>query len=102
MENEINMPTTTHDDFGPLFRELGVEENKVNRQQSFIALSKEIIGIAIDIVYRSSDENGWEDFQLLDLDESITDSAYEQSKKIANQLREELGLVRPVEESEAV
>lgn len=102
MENEINMPTTTHDDFGPLFRELGVEENKVNRQQSFIAHSKEIIGIAIDIVYRSSDENGWEDFQLLDLDESITDSAYEQSKKNANQLREELGLVRPVEESEAV
>lgn len=100
MENEINMPTTSHDDFGPLFRELGVDENKVNRQQSFIALSKEQIGITIDIVYRSSEENGWEDFQLLDLQEFPDEATYAESKKIANQLREELGLVLPVEESE--
>lgn len=91
MENEMEKTAF-------LYEKLGIDKKRVNQKQSFIALSKEQIGISVDIVYSSSEQEGWEDFQLLDLQEAWDDDTFAESKKLACKLREELGLVRPVEE----
>lgn len=70
----------------------------MNRQQSFIAVSREQIGITVDIVYSSSEQDGWKDFQLLDLQEAWDDETFAESKKLACQLHDELGLILPIEE----
>lgn len=66
-------------------------------KDTFIAVSEEQIGITVDVVFYKDEYHGWEDFQLVYLDEKPSQAAWDKAMAYAESLRKELGIMCPLQ-----